>query len=69
MIIHEINGKSLPVDSFEGQSSDKREKREVSRDKVQLSGEARALYEARAKKIEQIQAKVRNRLRGWWSCS
>lgn len=60
MEIHEIDGKPLPVDQFKGRSSDKRDTREVSQDKVQLSDEARSLYEAQAKKIEQIHEEVRN---------
>jgi len=60
MGIQEINGRPFPIDPFKGRSSDKREKREVSKDKVQLPDEARSLYEAQAKKIDQIQEKVRN---------
>jgi anti-sigma28 factor (negative regulator of flagellin synthesis) len=60
MGILEIDGKPLPVDQFKGRSSDKCDTREVSQNKVQLSDEARALYEAQAKKIEQIHEEVRN---------
>ncbi len=60
MAIKEINGEMLPVDPLKGKKSPAAEKASNTRkDKIELSEEAKSLYEAdQTKRIEQIRERL-----------
>ena len=60
MAIQEINGEMLPVDPLRGKKSQAAEKTSaVRKDKIELSEEAKTLYEAdQTKRIEQIRERL-----------